>query len=112
MKYYTVQVTEIVTKTENQQANACLDRQAPRCLGKSFFLCHHLAVTIHPREDRLRCFPRSAVGSTACIAGGRLQRRKLRVMGIRSMPRRYSTPDRQTGGQQPGKVRIEPPNFE
>lgn len=28
------------------------------------------------------------------------------------MPRRYSTPDRQTGGQQPWKVRIEPPRFE
>lgn len=47
----------------------------------------------------------------ARIAGRRtVEGRKLRVMEIGSMPRRYGTPDRQTGGQQPWKVRIEPPS--
>lgn len=105
---------ESVTKTENQQANACLGRQAPQGLGKSFFLCHHLAATIHPREDRLRCFPQEAVRPTARIAGGRLHQLAGEQGSCESggPVRCQGATAPQTGGQQPWKVRIEPPNFE
>lgn len=96
----------IVTKTEKQQPNACIVRQAPQGLGESFFpvstwqLRFTLAKIVYAV---------SPGGSVIHSAHRRLQEkegRKLRVMKIGSMPRRYSTPDRWATTL---KVRIEPP---
>lgn len=65
--------------------------------GQELLSCQHLAATIQPREDHSCCFPRRQCDPqrrASQVAGQEKEARKLRVMEIGSMPRRYGTPDR------------------